>query len=86
MQRFVSKQAEHRLTAGLSSVQQILRKELYLKEWYERYNNLIFDAYLWVLGAEEIEYELQIARMSFLLPIFCVTKRGHQKKRYVRKI
>ena len=38
-----------------------------------------------VLGAEEIEYELQIARMSFLLPSFCVTKRSHQRKNVRQK-
>jgi len=50
------------------------------KNLYKHYNNLIFDAYLWVLGAEEIENELQIARMNFLLSLFCVTKRSHNEK------
>jgi hypothetical protein len=50
------------------------------KKGTKHYNNPIFDAYLWVLGTEEIEYELQITRMNFLRPLFCVTKRDHQRK------
>lgn len=81
MRRFVLKLAEHRL----SSVQQILRKEHYLKKYTKHYNNLIFDAYLWVLGTEETEYELQIARINFLRPLVCVTKRDHQRKNVRQK-
>jgi len=40
----------------------------------KHYNNPIFDVYLCVSDTEEIEYELQIARMNFLRPLFCVTK------------
>jgi len=60
-------------------------KSFIWKKKYKHYNNLIFDAYLWVLGTEEIEYELQIARMNFLLSLFCVTKRSHQRKNVSQK-